>query len=544
MIAVPSYPVAIALCVITMLCWGSWANTRKLAGAQWRFEVFYWDYVFGVMLLVLQVAFTFGSIGDVGRRFLDDLGQADWLSLGSAALGGVVFNAANLLLVAAIDIAGMAVAFPVGIGLALIVGVALNYWSRPEGNAVLLFLGVALIAVAIVLDALAYRRLPGQSRGLSSKGLILSVLCGLLMGSFYWFVAWSMSKDPLLLESGKLGPYAAVCLFACGVLGSNLIFNQVLMARPFEGPPVTWSDYFAGTARQHLLGLAGGAIWALGMICNLLAAGKTSPAVSYGLGQGATMVAALWGVLVWREFRLASRGVRVLLALMFVAYIGGLSLVTFTKAGESLPHELAQADRAAICVATGEPDAETMATEATAATAPDMPEEVERHEAIQEPDVIYVPTPYAVVRKMLELADVTKTDVVYDLGCGDGRIVATAARKYGCRCVGFDIDPARIQDSREKVAEYEVGDLVTIEQQDIFQIDMSKASVVMLYLLPDLNVRLIPQLEQLKPGSRIVSHDFDMTGVSPDQAVEVTEPGGRKHMVYLWTTPLKKQPTL
>jgi glucose uptake protein len=294
----------------------------------------------GVVALALAAAFTLGSSGAEGRSFLPDVRQANLELLASAVLGGVVFNAANILLVAAIDIAGMAVAFPVGIGLALVIGVGVNYWSRPEGSVVLLFSGVGLITAAIILDALAYRRLPGQSKGLSTKGLVLSVLCGLLMGSFYWLVARAMSAKPLVPEAGKLSPYSAVCFFALGVLASNLVFNRIIMAKPFHGPPLNWSDYFQGSAGQHLWGLAGGAIWGVGMLCNVLAAGVASPAVSYGLGQGATMVAAVWGVFVWREFRQASAGVKILLALMFAAYLGGLTLVTTTKVltAEPSPH--------------------------------------------------------------------------------------------------------------------------------------------------------------------------------------------------------------
>ncbi|HLW66455.1 MAG TPA: methyltransferase domain-containing protein [Gemmataceae bacterium] len=160
-----------------------------------------------------------------------------------------------------------------------------------------------------------------------------------------------------------------------------------------------------------------------------------------------------------------------------------------------------------------------------------------------EPDVIYVPTPQAVVDEMLKMADVKKGDVVYDLGCGDGRIVVTAAKKYGCKATGFDIDPARIKDSNENVKKNKVEDLVQIKQEDIFKLDLSKASVITLYLLPDLNVKLIPQLEKLKPGSRIVSHDFDMKGVKPKKVVHVTPPGDaeREHTIYLWITPLEKE---
>lgn len=162
--------------------------------------------------------------------------------------------------------------------------------------------------------------------------------------------------------------------------------------------------------------------------------------------------------------------------------------------------------------------------------------------ATRKPDVIYVPTPQEVVEKMLELAQVKKDDIVYDLGCGDGRIVVTAAKKYGCRCIGYDINPKRIKESLENVEKNNVGDLVRIEQEDIFTLDLSRANVITLYLLPSLNVKLIPQLEKLKPGSRIVSHDFDMRGVKPDKVVEINSDNGYSdHTIYLWTTPLKKE---
>jgi precorrin-6B methylase 2 len=174
-------------------------------------------------------------------------------------------------------------------------------------------------------------------------------------------------------------------------------------------------------------------------------------------------------------------------------------------------------------------------------TLPPVSQAVEEEAETRVPDVVFVPTPQDVVDKMLEMAKVTKDDLVYDLGCGDGRIVVTAAKKYGCKAFGFDIDPQRIKESRENVAKNGVGNLVTIEQKDIFTLDLSHVNVVTLYLLPSLNVKLIPQLDKLKPGSRIVSHDFDMEGVQPDQVVQVTTgDNGVEHTVYLWTTPLKK----
>jgi glucose uptake protein len=329
MFVVESYSTAILLCIATMLCWGSWANTQKAVGKRWRFELFYWDYVFGVLLAALVFAFTLGSTGASGRGFLADLAQADPSNIGSALLGGVVFNAANILLVAAIALSGMAVAFPVGIGLALVLGVVVNYMADPKGNPTVLFLGVAFIMVAIVLDALAYGKLPREKGDGGHKGLALAILCGILMGYFYRFVAAAMPNPDQFAEmpAGKLSPYTAVVFFALGIVLSNFVLNTIIMRWPFSGAPVPISDYFKGTARDHLWGVVGGMIWAVGMTLSIVAAGKASFAISYGLGQGATLVAAFWGVFIWREFRNAPRGVTALLGLMFLGYIVGLALV-------------------------------------------------------------------------------------------------------------------------------------------------------------------------------------------------------------------------
>lgn len=332
MFVLESYPAAVVFCIITMLCWGSWANTQKLAGRSWRFELFYWDYVIGVLLTALILAFTMGSMGDKGRPFLADLQQAQWPVQGWALLGGVVFNAANILLVAAIALAGMAVAFPVGIGLALIVGMIVNYINQPTGNPTLLFSGMTLVAVAIVLDAMAYRRLPSQKEsGGGVKGLVLSILCGLLMGTFYLCVARSMAEDPVALEAGKLSPYTAMVFFSLGVLISNVLFNTLLMRFPVAGPPVSYADYFRGAPRDHLWGIVGGMIWGVGMTMSIIAAGKAGFAISYGLGQGATLVAALWGVFVWREFRSAPPGTNRLLTAMFAAFLIGLTTIILSR---------------------------------------------------------------------------------------------------------------------------------------------------------------------------------------------------------------------
>ena len=333
MFVVSSYPLAVVLCAVTMLCWGYWANTQKAAGSQWRFELYYWDYVGGVVVLATISAFTLGSFGTAGRGFLEDAGQAHFEYILSALAGGVVINLANILLVAAIAIAGMSVAFPVGIGLALVVGVGVNYAVNRTGNPVLLVVGVAIVAVAIVLDAIAYRRLTGQSKGVSTKGLILSLACGVLMGMFYLLVARTLSpnKDPTVLDGGYLSPYTAVYFFTLGILASNLIFNRVMMAKPPVGDPVSWADYRKGTLRQHALGVVGGMIWCMGMTLSILAAATAGPAISYGLGQGATLVAAVWGVFIWKEFRDAPPGTNRLLGLMFLCFVVGLALIVAAR---------------------------------------------------------------------------------------------------------------------------------------------------------------------------------------------------------------------
>ena len=327
MYIVESYSVAVILTVITMLCWGSWANTQKLAAKTWRFELFYWDYVLGIVLFSLILGYSLGSTGAQGMGFADSLRQADWTNTSSALAGGVIFNLANILIVAAIAIAGMSVAFPVGIGIALVLGVIINYIASPQGDAILLFSGVALVGLAIVIDALAYRKKAAQAKKVPAKGIILSVVGGVLMALFYRFVASSMATNPLSPEAGKLTPYAAVFIFASGILISNFLINTILMKRPVEGEPVTYSQYFKGSLKEHLTGILGGMIWCIGMSLSILAANKAGFAISYGLGQGATLIAALWGVFIWKEFKNSPKGVNTLLTLMFLLFVAGLGLI-------------------------------------------------------------------------------------------------------------------------------------------------------------------------------------------------------------------------
>ncbi len=319
-----------------MLCWGSWANTQKLASKEWRFQLFYWDYAIGVFLLALLLAFTLGSTGSGGRGFLADLRQADAQWLGSAFIGGVIFNLSNILLVAAIDIAGMAVAFPVGVGLALVIGVFTTYLSTKEGNTPMLGLGVAAIMLAIILDAIAYKRLASGDKKTPLKGIVISIAAGVLMGFFYKYVAQSMGKiEPLtkILEPGKLSPYTAIVLFSVGLLLSNFIWNSIMMVKPFTGPAVPFGDYFTkGNVRLHLVGILGGMIWNTGMAFSIIASTKAGAALSYGLGQGATMIGAFWGVFIWKEFKGAPKGTNGLLSAMFLLYLIGLAILIASKA--------------------------------------------------------------------------------------------------------------------------------------------------------------------------------------------------------------------
>jgi len=327
-----SYALAVVLCVVTMLCWGSWANTQKMASKSWAFPLFYWDYVIGIVLLTLVFGLTLGTTGEFGRGFLEDLGQGSQDAYISAFVGGVVFNIANLLIVAAISIAGMAVAFPVGIGIALVLGVVVNYLANPIGDPFLLFLGVGLVAVAIVLDALIYRRLPNQKSSSVVKGLLLSIAGGVLMGFFFRFVAASVSTDFVQPEAGLFTPYSAVFVFSLGIFASNFLWNSWFMYKPIDGTKATYKDYFKlGTPKLHLIGILGGVIWGIGMSLSMIASEKAGFAISYGLGQGATMVAAAWGVFVWKEFKEAPKGTNTLIGLMFSLFILGLGVIVFSR---------------------------------------------------------------------------------------------------------------------------------------------------------------------------------------------------------------------
>lgn len=326
MFVVESLTLAIVFCILTMLGWGSWANTQKLAGAdKWPFELFYWDYAIGVLLFGILFAFTLGGFGSAGAPTLANLQQADGTRIGGAILSGCIFNVSNILLVVAIDAAGMSVAFPVGVGLALVIGTVGSYLQAPQGNPTVLFSGVALVVFAMVMSALAYAKLPTAAGRSWTRGVLFAVVAGCLMGFFYPQLVGTISPDfrSAPIQPGYLTPYSALLFFGIGLVLSNFIVNTVFM----KAGGRTYGEYLQGSMRLHSLGVLGGVIWMLALCLNVIASGVAGPAISYALGQGATLVAAIWGVLIWKEFQDAPRGTAPFIVLMFLGYTTGLVLI-------------------------------------------------------------------------------------------------------------------------------------------------------------------------------------------------------------------------
>ena len=333
-----NYTLAVALCVVCMFCWGSWGNTQKLAGKTWRFELFYWDYVIGLVLFALFAGLTLGStVSGSPWGFAANLKS----SFGPAWLwplaAGIVFNLSNILLSASIAVAGMSVAFPVGVGLALVGGTVFNYLFNPAGKSLSFILaGLALIVVSIACNAMAFKvkqSAAGQAADASAtkKGLALAAIAGLLM---MWFsplvnkVIDNAFVNPAPAE-GKMTAYTAFFVFAVGIFVSNFLWNTIAMRRPVQGEPILDGArrYFAGSPVTHLVGMLGGAIWSLGTLLSFVTAGAASPAIAYALGQGATLVSALWGILVWREFRGAPKSAGFLNLGMIVLFLAGIALL-------------------------------------------------------------------------------------------------------------------------------------------------------------------------------------------------------------------------
>src|ERR1700687_4499001 len=315
-----SLTIALFMMITSAICWGSWANTYK-GVKNYRFELFYWDYAIGIFVVSLILALTMGSTGNDASSFLNNVRSADTKNIVLTMVAGLIFNLANLLLVAAIDMAGLAVAFPVAIGIALVVGVILSYVQELKGNATLLAAGVVCALIAVVLDGKAYGSLAIAGRSVSKKSIIVCVVSGVLMGLWAPFVTRAMTNG------NTLGPYSVAVFLTLGALLSCLIWNIYFMKHPLVGQPVSFAGYFKGPISGHALGLLGGFIWGIGMVFNLVAASFTGVAISYAIGQSAPMVAALWGVLAWKEFEGAPGRAKMYLGLMFVFYCLGILLV-------------------------------------------------------------------------------------------------------------------------------------------------------------------------------------------------------------------------
>ncbi len=337
MVLIQNYWLAIFFCVLAMTCWGSWANAQKLAAKTWRFELFYWDMVLGILFMGLLSAFTLGSLGSQGRPFLADLQTADWRSAGFAMIGGALWNLGTLLLVAAIAVAGMAIAFPIGGGIAWILGTVVNYiivvsaGGTASRKPALLWTGVAVIVSAIILSSVIYGRMAQQKKKQSLKGILLSVVAGVLIAFFYGFVVKSIDPAFVSGSTGNLTPYTALFFFTVGVFLSTFLFNPFFMAKPVEGEPVTARMYFKGAFMEHTSGIIGGMIWCIGMVVSFMAVGAANPAIAYALSNAAPVVAMLWGIFVWKEFKDADGLTHKMLAAMFSFYIVGLVLITWSN---------------------------------------------------------------------------------------------------------------------------------------------------------------------------------------------------------------------
>jgi glucose uptake protein len=315
-----SLNIALLMMITSAICWGSWANTFK-GVKNYRFELFYWDYALGIFLISVILGHTMGSSGHNAESLVQNVHSADVSNVVHALIGGALFNLANLLLVAAIDMAGLAVAFPVSIGIALVVGTVLSYALQPRGDALFLALGVACAFIAVILDGKAYAHLAKAGRAVSRKSIIVCVISGILMGLWAPFMTHAMTRGH------ALGPYSAAVFLTMGALLSCFIWNLYFMKHPLVGDPVKFSDLFHGPVRGHLLGLLGGCIWGIGTVFNLVAASFTGVAISYAIGQSAPMVAALWGIFAWKEFANSGSRAKLYLALMFVFYALAIFLV-------------------------------------------------------------------------------------------------------------------------------------------------------------------------------------------------------------------------
>jgi glucose uptake protein len=320
-----AFGVAMLMMVTSTVCWGSWANTYKLTKG-YRFELFYWDYAIGILLISVILALTLGSTGGP-NGFLENVAAATPSNIVYALIGGFIFNIANLLLVAGIEMAGLAIAFPIAIGVALVEGVILSYALQPKGDPMLLAVGVGLAILAIIADGKAYGSLASGGTPVSRKSIVVCLVSGLLMGAFAPFVTQALTAGE------PLTPYSIAVFFTLGAFLCCFVVNVYFMKNPLVGEPVSFSGYFRQGPQGHLLGLLGGFVWGTGTVFNFVAASFVGVAIAYAIGQAAPMVAAVWGVFVWKEFRGANARAKAYLAAMFLFYM--LALVVIARAYEA-----------------------------------------------------------------------------------------------------------------------------------------------------------------------------------------------------------------
>ena len=324
MVLVTNIPLAIICCIYCCICWGSWGNTQKLVQQKdWKSSLFYWDYIGGFFLTALLglLAFNGGGIFE----------NLSWASIGWAMLGGLVWNIANIFLTAANGIAGLSVAFPIGGGFGWVGGIIFNYFVAGfSGNKILLWIGVVLAVAAMLLSALSYKKLTSTQAKSPLKGIVYAFISGFGFAFFYGLVVKSTAAE--FGGSGTLSPYQAVFFFALAVLISTLFFNPIVMKNSVEGT-ATMKDYFSkGDARTHLIGMLGGFIWMSGMVISLMSAGaQVNKAVAYALSNASPLIAMIWGVFIWKEFKNAPKGTNKYVAAMFLSFLAALVIITLSN---------------------------------------------------------------------------------------------------------------------------------------------------------------------------------------------------------------------
>lgn len=314
-----TFAAAFGLMLLSMLCWGSWANAFSMTRGQYRFELFYWDYAVGIMVGVLLFAAVLGPQSAIFHGAMDP-GKAAW-----GIASGMVFSIGTVLLVAAISLAGMAVAFPVCVGLAMLIGGSVSWCIEAAVPAVPMAIGLALILMSVILDAAAYRAKSGKVAS-SAHGIIIAIIGGLFTGAF------PPCLQQAMVGPNALDPYAAVVMLGVGILGCTMITNYGFMRRPIAGgEPVGFRQFLSAPMRFHLFGILGGIVWAAGTVSNFVAGGKVSVAISYAFGGGATIVTALWGIFLWKEFQGAPRRSYGYLFAMLVSFLCGVVVIAWAK---------------------------------------------------------------------------------------------------------------------------------------------------------------------------------------------------------------------